>query len=144
MKFASRPFCISLGCDPKNIKNCIHEVYKIVQDFLTKGPTHEELELAKNDIKKSFALYKLNSRSSTAGTLTNLQYRNKDEQFVNNFSKMIDSITLEQVISAGRKFILPKNFTMVATVPKGFNQAQIIQPTTEPVKQAQPMTALAA
>ena len=144
MKFASRPFCISLGCDPKNIKNCIQEVYKIVQEFLTKGPTHEELELAKNDIKKSFALHKLNSRSSTASTLTNLQYRNKDEHYVNNFSKMIDSITLEQVISASRKFILPKNFTMVATVPKGFNQTQIIQPTTEPAKQTQPMTALAA
>jgi zinc protease len=143
IKLASGPFSISLGCDPKNIKNCIQEVYKVVQDFLTKGPTREELELAKNDIKKSFALHSLNSRSSTAGTVSNLQYRNKDEQFVNNFSKMIDSITLEQVVSAGRKFILPKNFTMVATVPKGFNQAQIIQPVKEPAKQA-PLTALAA
>jgi hypothetical protein len=34
---------------------------------------------------------------------------------------------------------------MVATVPKGFNQAQIIQPVKEPAKQDQaPMTALAA
>lgn len=144
MKLASGPFSISLGCDPKNIKNCIQEVYKVVQDFLTKGPTQAELELAKNDIKKSYALHELNSRRSTGSTLTNLQYRNKDEQFVNNFSKMIDSITLEQVISAARKLILPKNFTMVATVPKGFNQAQFIQPAKEPVKQAQPMTALAA
>jgi predicted Zn-dependent peptidase len=72
------------------------------------------------DLKKSFALNVFESRKSTTNMLSGLLLRNKDESFVNNFSAMIDSITVEQVNNAARKFIKPQNFSIVATKPKGF------------------------
>jgi zinc protease len=130
-KLCAGPFSISLGCDPKNIALSIKEADQIVKDFLARGPTAQEIELAKQDLKKSSALYRFNSRRSTAGTLSDLMYRGKDDAFVNNFNNMIDSIRPEQIISAARKFILPNNFTIVASVPKGFKQEQIIKPAKE-------------
>lgn len=118
------PFTISLGCDPKNIKKAVREVMNTTNKFLQGGMSPEELELAKLELKKSFALHAFNSRASTCSTLSELQLRDKDDKFINNVDKIIDSITMEQVMTAARKFILPENFTVVATVPKGFKEKQ--------------------
>lgn len=125
LRNGSGPFMISLGCDPKNTKKAIAATLATVKDFLTKGITEQELEFAKSQLKKGFALYSFNSRSSTCGTLSDLQLRNKDENHINNYSKMIDDIKLEDVMKAARKFIRPQNFTIVATKPKDFTMEKI-------------------
>ncbi len=114
------PFQVSLGCDPRNIKKSLAATLSAINKFLVGGVSPQELELAKSQIKKSFAMNALETRLSTIGTLSGLQDRDKDEAFINNFNKMIDSITVEQVNNAARKFIKPKNFTIVATKPKDF------------------------
>lgn len=116
----SGPFSISLGCDPRNVKKCIAAVISTVKNFLKEGVSAEELEVAKSEMKKSFAMDAFNSRSATCGTLAELQLAEKDESFVNSFNKMIDEISLDQVNAAAHKFIKPANFTIIATKPKDF------------------------
>jgi len=116
----SGPFTISLGCDPRNVKKSIAAVISTIKTFLNNGVSKEELELAKSETKKSFAMNALNSRRTSCSTISGLQLRDKDESYVNNFNNMIDAITLDQVNEAARKFIKPANFTIVATKPKDF------------------------
>lgn len=132
----SGPFSISLGCDPRNVKKSIAAVISTVKSFLNKGVNKEELELAKSELKKSFALGAFNSRSASCGTLAGLQLRDKDENFVNNFNNMIDTISLEEVNAAAHKFIKPGNFTIVATKPKDFKFENVKLVTKETAKKA--------
>ena len=124
MRNGSGPFTINLGCDPKNTKHAISETVATVNKFLEEGITEQELDLAKSSAKKGFAMHQFNSRASTCSALSGLQLRDKDENYVNNFDKEIDSITKEQVMAAAQKFIKPKNFTIVATKPKDFRMSE--------------------
>ncbi len=116
----SGPFQISLACDPRNLKKTIAATCSCVKTFLEEGVSPEELELAKMDLKKLFAMNSFESRVASVNTLSGLMLRGKDESFVNNFSSMIDAITVDQVNAAAKKFIKPKNFSIVATKPKDF------------------------
>lgn len=144
LRKACAPFTISFGCDPRNVKKSITATLATVKDFLKQGVTKEELELAKSKIKKSFAMGALNSRSGTCGLLSDVQLKNKDEKFINNFSQMIDAISLEQVNATARKFIKPQNFTIVATKPKDFKiEEDLVETKKETEKNANNMQLVA-
>lgn len=132
-KNGSGPFSINLGCDPRNTKKTIAAVIASIRKFLRDGITQEELEVAKSQIKKSFAMGAFNSRAASCGTLSGLQWRDKDESFVNNFNSMIDAITVDQVNAAACKFIKPGNFSIVASKPKDFKFEAL---SKAPVKKA--------
>ena len=65
------------------------------------------------------------SRRQTRAKLSSLQMLGKDETFANNFNKMIDAITVEQVNAAARKMIKPENFSIVITKPKDFKMEKV-------------------
>ena len=119
------PFGINYGCDPRKVKESLAATLQSIKTFLKDGVRAEELEVAKSDMKKSFAMGAFNSRSDTIGTLTGMQLRGKDEAFINNFNHMIDAISIEQVNAAARKMMKPENFTIVITKPKDFKMEKV-------------------
>lgn len=124
-KYGSSLFSISLGCDPKNAKKSILAVREVLDLIFKESITEQELELAKNRLKLSTPLHELNSRRGTASHLSELQYLNRDENFTNNFNKMIDAITVKDVMKAMKRVIKPESFAIVVSKPKSVTESQI-------------------
>ena len=111
-------FCVKLACDPNHLSEVLNSALSLIDDFVDNGITEDELELAKSRLKTRAAMSHLSNLSNTCETLADLQLREKDQDYINGYSDMIDSISLEQVCSAIKRLIKPKNFSMVISKPK--------------------------
>jgi len=115
-------FSIESSCDPRNSKLVLANILKTIKELMDKGVTDAELELAKENLKKSNSF---NSRKAAGEVINHLQYLNRDEKFFNNFNHMIDSISKEQVMAALKRLVKPENFTIVITKPKSTRVKEI-------------------
>jgi zinc protease len=116
-KYGSRPFEVNFTADPRLVKQVLVEVHKVIKGFLDKGITDDELEIAKSHFKSSYAMDHFNSRRSTHSYLSSLHYRDKDEDYINSYNQLIDSISKEDVLKAAKRLIRPEQFKIVVSKP---------------------------
>lgn len=97
-------------------KNRIDEAIKVVRDELLKigndgELTQEELKKAKEYMKGHFILDLEDTRSVASHYSTDLILKGKMEN-PDEVIKQIDSVTLEEVVFAARKYLLPENMNL--------------------------------
>lgn len=111
-------FSVTLGCNPKNVTNAISLTKEVVQKFLNEGITETELAVTKSYLTGSFAARNLASNHDIAETLAQMQVYNLGFDYIRNYSDIINSITLDQVNAAARKYIHPDKLSVVIVGPE--------------------------
>jgi zinc protease len=110
-------FTIRLGVNPKNVDDAIKLTKNIVKEFIAKGVTETELRATKSYLKGSFGARNLSSNDEISDTLAQMMIYGIELDYIENYSKIIDSITAEEVNSAIKKYIHPESFTIVKVGP---------------------------
>ncbi|MCP4567657.1 MAG: insulinase family protein [FCB group bacterium] len=87
-------------------------------DFITEGPSAEEMERAQNSLVADF--YKsFKTNNGTAGKLGRYQTLYGDWRLMYQFPEMIKAVTADQVKEAAAKYFTSKNSTTAVLIPEG-------------------------
>ena len=103
------------GLEYKQVETAFDSV---LTDFVTNGPTEEELERAKNSLVANF--YKqFKTNSGTAQQIGYYQTLYGDWKMMYQFPEKIQEVTVEQVKEAAAKYFTLQNSTTAVLIPEG-------------------------
>lgn len=111
------PFYITLGANPENVEKAINLAKETVAEFLKTGITETELKATKSFLTGSFAVRNLSSNDDIAEVAKQILVYDLDLDYPENYSEIINSISLDQVNAAARKYIHPEKFSVVIVGP---------------------------
>ena len=111
-------YSVSLGCNPQNVKKAIKLTKDAVKDFLKEGVNETELDATKSYITGSFSARNLSSNEDLSQTLSYILVYRLGDGYIENYSDLINNISLEEVNAAARKHIKPDNFSTVIAGPE--------------------------
>lgn len=92
-------------------------VRQVVKDMAENGPTQEELEATKKYMIGAYAINNLNSSSSIAATLVEVQIDKLGIDYIKRRASLIDAVTLDDVKAAARKLLSVDPAVMVIGPP---------------------------
>lgn len=106
------PFMINL--QTRNDQGALAEelVFQIVNDFVQRGPSQEELEAAKKNIAGGFPL-RINSNRKIANNLLSIAFYDLPLDYLSTFSAKVNGVTLEQVKDAFKRRVFPDRLLRV-------------------------------
>lgn len=105
-------FKIVLQTKNDRADDAIREVLEEVNRFVKEGPTEGELEDAKRYLTGSFPL-RIDTNAEIASYLAFAAFHNLGKDYLNRFTDMINSVTLEDVREVIKKYIHPDKFSIV-------------------------------
>lgn len=111
-------FELSLGCNPKNVTKAIKISKEVVNNFLKEGISETELEATKSYLAGSFAARNLGNNETTSRTISSMLLYDLNEDYLENYSEIINSISLEEVNNAAKKHIKPDMLNVVIAGPE--------------------------
>jgi zinc protease len=111
------PFYITLGSNPNNVDKAIELTREAVQEFLRTGISETELKATKSFLTGSFAVRNLSSNEDVTDVASQMLLYDLDLDYPQNYAEIINSISLEKVNEAARKYIHPDKFNVVVVGP---------------------------
>ncbi len=95
------PFKIEAATKKSNAQKLMSKISEAIQGF-PQNITDKEIMLAKQILIRSSLVNMFKDNRSKASTLLDLELKNRDMNFINNFANMINSINREQIIQAAK------------------------------------------
>lgn len=129
------PFMINLQTRADYSDGTLDLVQKLVRNFITQGPTQDELDKAKREVAGSFPLSTA-SNADIVGQLGAIGFYDLPLNHLELFLQQIQALTVEQVKTAMAKHLDPNAFVIVSagpTVPQ-----KLLPPPTQAVDQPLP------
>ena len=111
------PFYITLGTNPQNVDKAVDLTKKAISKFLEEGISETELQATKMFLTGSFAVRNLSSNEEIVDTLAQIQLYGMGIDYPENYSEIINNVSLEQVNAAARKYIKPDLLHTVVVGP---------------------------
>ena len=100
-------FGIYFGSNNANVDKAIELTKEEVKNFVQNGITEEELKKAKASLIDSFISRNLSTYGNIANTLAGIEYYNLGNNYINNYSNIINSLKLHEVNQVIKKYIFP-------------------------------------
>ncbi|MCC6484547.1 MAG: insulinase family protein [Armatimonadetes bacterium] len=110
------PWEATLGANPANAEKAVRELIRGVDLMKSKGPTQEEVRVAKQYIVGVLSL-RLATNAGVAGFLLSSEFYNLGLDYLNTFRDLYGSVTAAQVTEAARKYLHPESATLVVAGP---------------------------
>ncbi|KTC91911.1 M16 family metallopeptidase [Legionella cincinnatiensis] len=106
------PFLISYSTKNQQTKNSLDIIQKTLATYINDGPSNEEMEAAKQYLTGSFPL-SLSGNRSIATILLRMAFYHLPDDFLDNYTAHINSVTSEQVKEAFKKQVNPDKFLLI-------------------------------
>ena len=106
------PFIIGMQTRNQESERALASAKDILRDFVTSGPTEQELVAAKKYITGNFPL-RVSSNSDMVGYLAMIGYYNLPINYLLEFNNNIENVTVEAIKSAFKRRIDPENMITV-------------------------------
>ncbi|MFM8912712.1 MAG: M16 family metallopeptidase, partial [Flammeovirgaceae bacterium] len=97
---------------PENIAKLEAAFKDEIQKVITDGFTAEEIAAAKSGWTQGQSVNRAQD-ASMAGTLNNYQFINREMKWVENYEKQVNSLTVEQINAAMKKYLKPDMISIV-------------------------------
>jgi zinc protease len=110
-------FNISLGCNPANVDKAIRLTKEELVKFLKEGVNATDLEANKLYLAGSFAARNLASNEDLVDVLASMQLYDLGLDYIENYTDLINTITLDDVNRSARKYIHPDKLNTVIVGP---------------------------
>jgi zinc protease len=94
------------------------EIEKEVSRLRKEGPTHLEIQKAKNIIRASY-VYSIETVQGKARQIGNFQTLTGDPHFIDNFLAKVDRVSADDITKVLDKYITGEHKALVALLPKG-------------------------
>lgn len=111
------PFLIVMQTQNARVGEAIPVVEETLQNFLTNGPTEDQLQQAKDGLIGNFPLG-LDSNSRIAANLAFIGFYNLPLNYFDTYRQNVAAVTAEQIKTAWRRHINMENLTIVTVGKK--------------------------
>lgn len=106
-------FTIYFGSNNNNVDKAIELTKDELNRFVKDGITEEELKKAKASLVDSFISRNLSTYRNITNTLAGIEFYNLGEDYINNYPNIVNSLTLNQINTAIKKYIHPDKLNVV-------------------------------
>ncbi len=106
----------SIGVNPGNVQKAVDALKTTITEYHTKGQTKQEFEQAKQFLIGYFPVG-LETNSGVARVLMNAEFYGLGLDYIQRYPEIYNSITLEQVKSAAKKYLHPDKALLVIAGP---------------------------
>ncbi len=104
---------IFFGSNNDNVDKAINLIQQILASFVSKGVTKEELDKAKASLINSFTSKYLSTYKSICNTVLAIEFYNLGNDYINDYPQIINSLKLEDVNNAIKKYFFPSKLNIV-------------------------------
>jgi zinc protease len=108
---------ISAGVSPANLDQAIELIFSEIRRFISEPVSAEELSDSQAHYIGRLPL-SLESNSGVASALLNLERFNLGLDYYRRYPAMVEAITVETILEAGRKWLNPAQFAVVSSGPE--------------------------
>lgn len=109
---AAGPWYIGVSVNPFNVERAINSALEVVRDYVSKGIRPDELADQKSSAIGSFKV-SLATNRGLARALWNSEFYNLGVDYLDRYPQIIQSVALEEVNAAIRKYFRPDQLTVV-------------------------------
>ncbi len=106
-------FAVYFGSNNTNVDKAIELTKDELKKFVKNGITEEELKRAKASLIDSFVSRNLSTYKNITNTFSGIEFYNLGENYINNYPRIINSLKLEEINSAIKKYIHPDKLNIV-------------------------------
>jgi zinc protease len=115
--FGAGPWYVQFGTSPQNLDKAISVVLDQIKVMHEKGATKKEVQEAIDFITGSFPARRLVRNSSIAETLHFAEIYGLGMDYLYRYKSLYESVTLDQVNAAAKKYLHPEAYTLVIVGP---------------------------
>lgn len=105
-------FGIYFGSNNDNVNKAIELVKEEIKEFTKNGVTKDELDKAKSALVDSFIARNLSTYKNISNTLLGIEFYNLGENYINDYPKIINSISKEEINNITKKYFLPNKLNI--------------------------------
>ncbi len=109
---AAGPWYVGVSVNPNNIEKAINSALNVLRDYVENGIRPEELADEKSSAIGSFKVG-LATNAGLASAIWNAEFYKLGINYVDRFPQIIQSVTIEEVNAAIRKYFRPDHLTVV-------------------------------
>ncbi len=109
---AAGPWYVGVSVNPKNVDRAIQSTLGVLRDYVQNGIRPQELADEKSSAIGSFKVA-LASNAGIAAALWNAEFYNLGADYIDRYPQIINSVTLEEVNAAIKKYFRPDQLTIV-------------------------------
>ena len=106
-------FGLYFGSNNSNVDQSISVIKKQLESFVKDGITEEELSKAKAALIDSFVARFLSTYRNISATLAAVEFYELGDNYINDYSKIINSIKLQDVNKSIKKYVYPDKLNIV-------------------------------
>ena len=106
-------FAVYFGSNNNNVDKAIELTKEELKKVVQNGITEEELKRAKASLIDSFVSRNLSTYRNIANTFSGIEFHNLGEDYINNYPKIINSLKLNEINAAIKKYIHPDKLNIV-------------------------------
>ena len=121
------PFLISTFSRHDVVGKVLEETLKMMNDFVDKGVTEQELNTAKSVFKGQFPAV-IETADRYAGNINALRFYGVGEAYLANFNQLVSAVSVKQVNEAIKKYFKTQNLTVVLYTDKEKVMSQLKNP----------------
>jgi zinc protease len=125
---AAGPWYVGVSVNPQNVERAINSALSVLRDYVEHGIRPDELEDEKSAAIGSFKV-SLATNAGLARALWNAEFYGLGLDYIDRYPQIIQSVTVEDVNAAIRKYFRPDHLTVVVA---GDHQAEMAAPVKTP------------
>lgn len=110
------PFIGGFGANPANADKALSAAEQVIRDFIKNGPTKAEFDEAIDYITGSFPI-RLETNDGVANILSAAEFYGLGMDYIERYSSIYRSVTMDQVKKAAEKYLHPDYLTTVIAGP---------------------------
>jgi zinc protease len=109
---AAGPWYVGVSVNPNNIEKAINSALNVLRDYVRNGIREDELGDEKSSAIGSFKV-SLATNAGLAQAMWNAEFYNLGIDYIDRYPQIIQSVTVEEVNAAIRKYFRPDQLTVV-------------------------------
>jgi zinc protease len=109
---AAGPWYVGVSVNPNNIEKAINSALSVLRDYVQNGVREDELADEKSSAIGSFKV-SLATNSGLAQAMWNAEFYGLGLDYIDRYPQIIQSVTVEEVNAAIRKYFRPDQLTVV-------------------------------
>jgi zinc protease len=109
---AAGPWYVGVSVNPNNIEKAINSALNVLRDYVQNGIRQDELADEKSSAIGSFKV-SLATNAGLAAAMWNAEFYRLGADYIDRYPQIIQSVTLEEINAAIRKYFRPDQLTVV-------------------------------
>lgn len=105
-------FTVGLQTRPDQAQQAVHVAKQVVADFVSNGPTPDELQAAKDNLIGGFALL-IDSNRKLLGNVANIAWNGLPLDYLDTWTAQVDRVTVHEIKAAFARKLQPDSMVTV-------------------------------